>query len=123
MKGNTAIIKPNIQSARKQVKRRRIPFFFQGEKGKRNNKIILGVAVVIAVIVLVLALRPEQTLFDTPEIARIQSSGTLVVAVRNDMGGFCMDGTGLEAELATILANRILPELEGDSPVTLVEVS
>ena len=123
MKGNTAIIKPNIQSARKQVKRRRIPFFFQGERGKRNKKIILGVAVVIAVIVLVLALRPEQTLFDTPEIARIQSSGTLVVAVRNDMGGFCMDGTGLEAELATILANRILPELEGDSPVKLVEVS
>ena len=70
---------------------------------------------------LIKVLKPETQLMNSVEIKRIESKGMLAVAVRDDMPGFCDGGVGLEADLAKLLARRILPD--SDDPLKLIPCS
>ncbi|MBO4562412.1 MAG: transporter substrate-binding domain-containing protein [Clostridia bacterium] len=93
-------------------------FTLKGPDG-RWLRIAIGVAAAIILIVIAAAaLKPETQLMNSVEIRRIENKGILSVAVRDDVPGFCENGEGLEAELARLIARRILPDSE--DPVKLV---
>ena len=104
-----------------RLKQRLGSFTLKGREGRWWRRAIAAVCVVIAAVVLAKVLKPETQLMNSVEIRRIEAKGMLSVAVRDDMPGFCMDGEGLEAELALLLAKKILPE--SDDPIKLVPCS
>ena len=93
----------------------------KGHEGRWYRRALIAVAAVITALLLIHFLKPETSLMSSVEIKRIESKGLLSVGVRGDMPGFCEDGSGLEAELARLLAERILPD--SDDPLRLVECS
>ncbi len=104
--------------------KRRIPYFFKGDKGKRRAKIVVGCAVVLAAIALaVLVFNPEPMLLESAEIKSIENRGVLRVGVRTDMPGLGFDGEGLEVELANRLVSYILPDWDLASALELVPVT
>ncbi|MDO4568574.1 MAG: transporter substrate-binding domain-containing protein [Clostridia bacterium] len=102
---------------------RSLSLFFKGERGKKRKWILIAVVAAVAVLAVVLLLLPDQMLLEMPEIRRIESAGALIVGVRADAPGFCVDGEGFEAELAALLAARILPGEDEYARLRLVEVS
>ena len=106
------------------ILKRRIPYFFKGDKGKRRAKIVIGCAVALAVIALaVLVFNPEPMLLESAEIKSIENRGVLRVGVRTDMPGLGFEGKGLEVELANRLASYILPGRDISSSLELVPVT
>ena len=104
--------------------KRRIPYFFKGDKGKRRAKIAVGCAVVLAAIALaVLVFNPEPMLLESAEIRSIENRGVLRVGVRTDMPGLGFEGEGLEVELASRLVTYILPGRDLASALELVPVT
>ncbi len=104
--------------------KRRIPYFFKGDKGKRRAKIVVWCAVVLAAIALaVLVFNPEPMLLETAEIKSIENRGVLRVGVRTDMPGLGFEGEGLEVELANGLVSYILPGWDLSSAIELVPVT
>lgn len=93
----------------------------KGREGRWFRRALYGVGAVILLLVLIKVLKPETQLMNSVEINRVESKGMLSVAVREDMPGFCDGGVGLEADLAKLLAKRILPD--SDDPVKLVPCS
>lgn len=96
-------------------------FTLKGPDGRWLRIVIGAAAAILGVVIAAAALRPETQLMNSVEIRRIESKGILSVAVRDDMPGFCENGEGLEAELARLIAQRILPDSE--DPVKLVPCS
>ena len=92
--------------SQKQKGRRLITF--KGEEGKRPRRILAGVCAFILLIFILRAMRMEPSLMASAEVATVHDNGVLRVGVRTDMPGMALDGEGLEVELATILAERIL---------------
>ena len=93
----------------------------KGREGRWLRIALIALGVVIVAVIAAVLLKPETRLMSSVEIKRIESKGVLSVAVRDDMPGFCEDGVGFEAELARLLAERILPDSE--EPVKLVPCS
>ena len=93
----------------------------KGKEGRWLRIALIAAGVIILGVIAAVLLKPETRLMSSVEIKRIESKGVLSVAVRDDMPGFCEDGKGLEAELARLLAERILPDSE--EPVRLVPCS
>lgn len=73
----------------------------------------------IALIILVLVLRPSSQLMNSAEIARAQRLGVLRVGVRTDVPGFNAGGEGLEIMLARELTAMIFP---GEDPGIMLEL-
>ncbi len=90
----------------------------KGREGRWLRWGLIAFALLILGLIAARFLKPETQLMNSVEIGRIESKGILTVGVRDDIPGFCEGGTGLEAELARRLAERILPDSE--EPVKLV---
>ena len=84
----------------------------KGREGRIPRIVLITVGALLLLVLLVSLMRPETQLMGSVEIKRIESKGSLSVGVRGDMPGFCEDGEGFEAELAKLLARRILPDSE-----------
>ncbi|MBQ1893752.1 MAG: transporter substrate-binding domain-containing protein [Clostridia bacterium] len=93
----------------------------KGKEGRWLRIVLIALGVILLGVIAAVLLKPETRLMSSVEIKRIESKGVLSVAVRDDMPGFCEDGKGLEAELARLLAEKILPDSE--EPVKLVPCS
>ena len=92
------------------LKRSGIKLTLKGREGRFLRTVLIALGAIILLIALFKFLKPETQLMSSVEIRRIESRGTLNVGVRGDMPGFCEGGEGLEAELAKLLAKRILPD-------------
>lgn len=90
----------------------------KGHEGRWLRRALIAIVLIPIVIAAIHFLKPETQLMNSVEINRIRSKGVLTVAVRDDVPGFCEGGVGLEAELARLLAERILPGSE--DPLRLV---
>lgn len=97
-------------------------FTLRGEKGKRPRRVLVVVAVVALLIVMTQLLRAEPMALSTAEIATIWDNGVLRVGIRSDVPGMGEDGAGLEAELAALLAERIMGADADRSSGTAVEL-
>lgn len=90
----------------------------KGHEGRWLRWGLIAFAVLLIALIAVKFLKPETQLMNSVEIRRIEEKGILTVGVREDIPGFCDNGEGLEAELARLFAQRILPDSE--EPVKLV---
>ncbi|MBR3460856.1 MAG: transporter substrate-binding domain-containing protein [Clostridia bacterium] len=90
----------------------------KGHEGRWIRRTLIIAAVALGAVILSRFFKPEAQLMNSIEIERIESAGVLSVGVRDDMPGFCEDGVGFEAELASLLARRLLPN--SDEPLKLV---
>jgi len=89
-----------------------------------NYRLWLLIALPVAVIVLLLVfLRPSDSLLSSPEIARAQRLGVLHVGVRTDAPGFAEDGEGLEVEIARRIAERMFPDTDPAIALELTPVT
>lgn len=104
-----------------RLKQRLGSITLKGHEGRWWRRAIAAVGIIILALILARVLKPETQLMNSVEIRRIEAKGMLSVAVRDDVPGFCEDGEGLEAELAKLLAKKILPDSE--DPVKLVPCS
>ena len=93
----------------------------KGREGRWYRRALIAIACIPVVILVIHFLKPETTLMSSVEIKRVEAKGILTVGVRDDVPGFCEEGEGLEAELARLLAERLLPESE--DPLRLVTCS
>ncbi|MBO4385205.1 MAG: transporter substrate-binding domain-containing protein [Clostridia bacterium] len=91
----------------------------KGPEGKWWRRGLIAVGIVLLALILYHFLKPETSLMSSVEVRRVESRGMLTVGVRYDMPGFCENGEGLEAELAMLLAKKLLPD--SDDPLKLVE--
>lgn len=94
---------------------------FRGHEGRWWRRGAIAIAVVVAIIIAAVVLKPETQIMNSVEINRVENRGILIVGVRNDVVGFCLNGRGIETELAELLAKRILPN--ADDPLKLVVCS
>lgn len=101
------------------LKRSGIKLTLKGREGRFLRIALISLGAIILLIALFRFLKPETQLMSSVEIRRIESRGMLNVGVRSDMPGFCEEGEGLEAELAKLLAKRILPD--SSDPCKLIE--
>lgn len=113
--GRTKGISPRLKDKLKQLPT------LKGREGRWFRRVLIGLGVIILALILVRFFKPETQLMSSVEIRRIESAGVLNVAVRDDMPCFCENGVGFEAELAKLIAKRILPD--SDEPVRLVPCS
>jgi len=86
-----------------------------------NRRVLMVAGVVLALVLLVILLRPEPKLRNSPEVSIIADRGALRVGVRTDMPGFGQEGIGLEIDLARLFAQNLLGE-GAAAPVVLVPV-
>ena len=93
----------------------------KGHEGRWYRRALIAIACIPVVILLIHFLKPETTLMSSVEIKRVEAKGIFTVGVRDDMPGFCENGEGLEAELARLLAQKLLPDSE--DPLKLVVCS
>lgn len=91
----------------------------KGREGRFWRAGLIAVVLIALVILSLKLFKPETQLMGSVEIKRIESKGMLSVGVRDDMPGFCMDGEGLEAQIAMLLAKRILPDSEDPLKLTV----
>lgn len=113
--GKTRGISPRLKDKLKQLPT------LKGHEGRWLRRALIAVGVLIIALVAIKFFKPETELMSSVEIKRIETKGILSVGVRDDMPGFCEGGMGLEAELARLLADRILPD--SDEPLKLVPCS
>ena len=111
--GRSSGISPMLKDKLKQLPS------LKGREGRWLRRALIGVGVLILVVIAIKFFKPETQLMNTVEIQRIEQRGILKIGVRDDMPGFCEDGEGLEADLAVLLASRLLPN--SDEPLKLVE--
>ncbi|MCR5809359.1 MAG: transporter substrate-binding domain-containing protein [Clostridiales bacterium] len=104
-----------------RLKQRFQSLTLKGKEGRWLRRALITVGVLIAAVILAKVLKPETQLMNSVEINRVVGKGMLSVAVRDDMPGFCEGGVGLEADLALLLAKRLLPDSE--DPLKLVPCS
>lgn len=90
----------------------------KGYEGRWWRRALIAAGVVITALIVFYFIMPERSLMASVEVKRIENKGVLSVGVRDDMPGFCENGEGLEAELALLLAEKILPD--SDDPLRLV---
>ena len=110
--GRSGGISPRLKDKLKQLPS------LKGHEGRWLRRALIAIGVLILVIIAIRFFKPETQLMNTVEIQRIEQRGILKVGVRDDMPGFCENGVGLEAELAELLAVRLLPDSE--EPLKLV---
>ena len=84
--------------------------------------------IVIALVLLILLLRPASQLLNAPEIARAKRLGVLRVGVLTNMPGFSVvdnngSGEGLEVSLAYAISKQIFPDMDPQVAVELVAVN
>jgi ABC-type amino acid transport substrate-binding protein len=82
----------------------------KGREGRIPRIVLISLGALILLILIASLMKPETQLMSSVEIKRIENKGILTVGVRDDMPGFCEKGEGFEAELARLLAKRILPD-------------
>ncbi len=90
---------------------------------QQRLRLFLIVGAALAVVLLILVLRPQDQLLNTPELLSVQRVGVLRVGVRTDVPGFAQDGEGLEISIAREIAQRIFPKAEPDIALELVPVT
>ena len=98
----------------------------RGEDGKKTRRVLAVALGVLAVIALALLLRAEPVLMNSAEVATVWDNGVLRVGVRTDVPGMAENGEGYEAELAALLAERIMradPDWSASTAVELVSVT
>lgn len=110
--GRTTGLSPRLKDKLKQLPT------LKGREGRWLRRTLIAAGVIILALILIKFFKPETQLMSSVEIRRIESAGVLNVAVRDDMPCFCENGEGFEAELAKLIAERILPD--ADDPVRLV---
>ena len=120
MKGNPYNIRNKRFGITPRLKRRFdwLPTL-RGSAGRWWRRALIAVVILLLALAAYHFLKPETSLMSSVEIKRVDNRGMLTVGVRSDMPGFCEDGVGLEAELARLLAEYILPD--SDDPLKLVE--
>ena len=111
--GRSYGISPRLKDKLKQLPS------LKGREGRWLRRALIGVGVLILAVIAIKFFKPETQLMNTVEIQRIEQRGILKIGVRSDVPGFCENGEGLEAELAVLLANKLLPD--SDEPLKLVE--
>ena len=94
----------------------------RGERGRPLRILLFLVLAFAAAALLFNFLKPEKQLKTAAEVKRITDKGILTVGIRSDIPGFSMNGEGLEAELAELFAEYLLPN-SGERPVKFVTVS
>lgn len=120
-----SLFRRNIKSDRTKKRGRKL-ITFKGDDGKLPRRIAVAAAIITALILIITLFKPEPVIMNSAEVATVWDNGALRVGIRTDVPGFAEDGTGLEAELAELLAGRIMEadnDYEGGSPVELVEVT
>jgi len=90
---------------------------------QKRLRLFLIVAAVLAVVLLLILLRPQDQLLNTPELLSVQHVGVLRVGVRTDVPGFAQNGEGLEIAIAREIAQRIFPKETPDISLELVPVT
>ncbi len=107
---------------RLQLNFRRVDFTLIGDEGRPwRRAIALGAGLILLVLAALLG-GTEIQLMSTPEVKTIEERGVLRVGVRYDMPGLNGED-GLETAIARRIADRILPEGDGENTLELVEVS
>jgi ABC-type amino acid transport substrate-binding protein len=104
------------------MKTRRRKGFLFGRIRPVNVKISVAAGVILAVVLLLILIKPEPQLMNSAEISIVRDRGVLRVGVFEDMPGFSDKGYGLERDLAVMLAERILPD-RGEDSAELVPVT
>lgn len=101
-------------------------FTLAGKNKQLIKRLALGVAGLIALILIVNALRVEPSISSSAEMLSLKERGVVRVGVRSDIPLMNEGGEGFECELATILGQKLLPDadyLQIANPYTLVEVT
>lgn len=101
-------------------------FTLRGEKGKLPRRVLIAAGVAVLLLLMTRLFRAEPMALSSAEIATIWDNGVLRVGVRSDVPGMGENGTGLETELAALLAQRIMSadaDWTGGTAVELVEVT
>lgn len=93
----------------------RLKITFKGREGRWWRRAAYALAAVILIPTILSVLKPETQVMSSVEIQRVLDRGILFVGVRDDVPGFCEGDSGLEIELAKLLAERILPD--ADDPI------
>lgn len=98
---------------------RRHPITLVGDEGRPYRKALLIFCGLLLVVLLVLFSREEPQLMASPEVGGIQDRAVLRVGVRYDIP----DLGGLEQALAQAMAQKLLPEADAATRLSLVEVN
>ena len=96
---------------------------FVGDDGRLWRGVAVVAGIVLFLVILIVISRPEPQLMASAEIQSVEARGILRVGVREGMIGLSSDGDGLEVALARALADRMLPDISGESAVKLVTVT
>lgn len=118
--------KKRVAVVKETTPRHRLHFSLTGKNKRLIKRVALGVGAVIALALIVNALRVEPSISSSAEMLSLKERGVVRVGVRSDMPLMNADGSGFERELATILGQKLLPDadfLEIANPYTLVEVT
>ncbi len=84
---------------------------------------IIAAGVLIALVLLILVIRPENQLMNRAEIATTKRLGVLKVGLQEGVVGFSQDGEGLEPYLAKVLTKQIFPNKDVTSSMEIVTVN
>ncbi len=103
--------------------RHKLHFTLVGDAGRLLRIIILCALALVLTVTLAVTLKREPQLMSMPEITSLADAGVLKVGVRENIPGMSNNGAGLEVELALMLAERLLPEVEGGNAVQYVAVN
>ena len=98
---------------------RRHPITLVGDEGRPYRKALLILCGLLLVLLLALFSREEPQLMASPEVDSIQDRAVLRVGIRYDIP----DLSGLEQALAQAMAQKILPEADAATRLSLVEVN
>ncbi len=98
-------------------------FTLAGDHSKLLSRLLLGAGVLLLLFLVVFFSRTEPNAMASPEIRTIQERGLLRVGLRADMPGMGFEGEGLEAELADLLARRLLPNIPAGNSIRYEEVN
>jgi len=92
-------------------------------QSKANKRVLIIAGAVLVLLLLVLLIKPEQELMNTPEIRAIEENGVLRVGIRTDMPGFSDGESGIEIRLAEEMAARLFPDQDPLNALDLYELS
>lgn len=105
-----------------KVRLKRFKFMLIGPSGKVNRRILFCAAAGLVLLLVIIFAKPEKSMINTAEISIIKDRGVLNVGVYDGMPGFSNAGEGLEIDLGTLLAKRILGEEFKEKSVKFITV-
>ena len=102
----------------KKITKPKLKFILIGQAGRTNRQILLGIGATIFLIAFILWSLPEPHIMSSPEVSIMRDRGVLRVGLLEDMPGFNQNDEGLEAQLAELLGDYLLPD---NGPLKTVE--